>query len=135
MVLAAKSTTSNIDIQNIVLKKFKLYKLRFYGIAQKSINPQIEKIWIQDESKFKSILIWGTAKLGGTYIDVYIFPIENPIPIAVLLGTSAVLAALGLTLAILYKIEDISGIVYIALGIIVFFAITKNKEIKKVLKL
>ncbi len=124
-------TTQEYNINDVTLTAFKIYKLRFYGIGFKSFSPKVDKISVDTESK--TVILFGKAHLLGTYIDVYVLPLQNPIPIAALLAGSAILAALGLTLAILHKVEDISGIIYITIISLTFLTIKYRKDIKKVL--
>jgi hypothetical protein len=107
---------TNFDIDNVVLKSFQTYKLCFFGIGLKSIPLTIEKIDVNGIEK--SVVMYGKVSNLGTKLELYIMPLQNPIPIAALLGGSIILAALGLTILLLRSVEDISGIVFLTIAVI-----------------
>jgi len=118
------SATSNSDYENLDVKAFRLYKFRFYGIGLKDIPLSIKS------DSGKRFIISGNAHLLGTYIDIYFFALQEMSPMIAIVGVlSGICLALGITLLILKKVEDLS---FIAYGVIILLFIgvyAKRKQI------
>jgi len=110
------SESANFDINKVELKAFQTYKLTFYGLGFKSIPLTIDKVTVNGIDK--SVIMYAKVSNLGTKLELYVMPLQNPIPIVALLAGSMILAALGLTIFLLKSVKDISGIVFISIAVI-----------------
>lgn len=101
------------------LKKFNLYKLQFIGIG-KTKKPSIEII------DGKKCLTWATK--SGLIMNYYVYPLQNPIPVALIIGASAFLAAAGVTIALLKEVKNVSGVFYAITATVCLILISRLKK-------
>jgi len=103
------------------LRKFRLYKLRFIANFKK-LPAGIHEIG------GKKVVIFSKKHgLFNIYTDVWILPLQNPIPVAVIIGGLSVLGALGLSIALLKEIKELTPILYGGLGLTAMILIRKRK--------
>jgi len=126
----ALATAKTSDFDNMDINPFQLYKMRFYGLGLKNIPASIKK-----SESGKTFLIYGKAKLLGTYIDIYFMALQEMSPVVAVIGVIAgVCALLGITLLIIKELKNISPIFYA--GVIGMFSLIYfRKPILKKLKL
>jgi len=125
--------SANVDINDVTLKFMQLYKLTFWGIG-KAFSPKIDQI--KTNSGNKTVIMWATKSKLGLMTNLFVIPLQNPIPIAALLGGSAILAALGLTLLILSKVEKIFNVLIpcFLLPLLIFYHKDISRFLRKGLK-
>lgn len=94
------------------LHKFRIYRLVFIGTFKKY------PFGIHEIGGKKVFIVSTKKSFLGLKTVVYLMPIDNPIPVAIVIGGLAVLSGLGLTIYMLKEIKEISPIVYGVLGLI-----------------
>ncbi len=109
------------------LKIFNLYRLHFFGVNRSGFSPRFEKIKTPYGEKL--CLLWGVRKSAMTYY-LYVFPISNPIPVGAIIVGSMIISGLGLSLALLRKIDNMSGKFYTVAGISAIVLLNKSKIFK-----
>jgi len=124
------STATSTDFDNADIAPFQFYKMRFYGLGLKNIP-----LSIKESKSGKKYIIYGRAKLLGTYIDIYFMAFQEMSPAVVVVGIIAgACALLGISLLVLKEIKNISPIFYA--GVFTIFALIYfRKPIAKKLKL
>jgi len=124
------ATAKSSDFDNMDISPFQLYKMRFYGLGLKNIP-----LSVKESESGKKYIIYGKAKLLGTYLDIYFMALQEMSPGAVVVGIIAgACALLGITLLIIKELKNISPIFYA--GVFGMFSLIYfRKPILKKLKL
>ena len=102
------------NLSNIELKKFNLYTLKFKFPAGKNLFPNIIKIF------HKNVILSMRYDKGNNIQYIYIFPLQNPIPVTMVIIGIGGIAAIGLSIALLREIRETSGLVFAGIGAYIY---------------
>jgi hypothetical protein len=109
------------EIEKVYFKKFKLYKVKYNNSDNfKSFFPKIVD-W-----NGKKVITFGMNQ--GDHFNMFFFPLQNPIPVAVFLV--AIPVTIGLGIWLIDEIEDLTKSMYLLLVLsIVLLYLWKKKSI------